>query len=417
MSRAGHCRASILLVALLCVACTPPRVAAPAPSPQPVNDEARGRLAGAYTGFGLRLFAALHQQTPDQNIFISPASIALALAMTYNGADGQTRAAMARVLGLEGLSPDEVNRASADLRVALANPDPKVELTIANSLWVKKGLALAPLFVQRNKDYYGAQVTSLPFDSRAPAAINRWVSQNTKGKIDRIVDQIDPQTVLYLINAIYLQATWTRPFDRAATAPASFTLPGGQLKSVAMMAQQGRYHYVRALYGDRSQGFQAVRLPYGKGRVALYIVLPDAGSSLADWCSALNERSWQELVGELKEREGTVRLPRFKAEYSAQLNQALAGLGMGVAFDPQRADFPGITAGSDRVWIDQVRHRALLEVNEEGTAAAGATEVRIAASAMAEPPFEMVIDRPFFLAIRDDQTGALLFVGAVAEPQ
>ena len=167
------------------------------------------RLAAANTKFGFKLYAELIRQSAEKNIFVSPSSIALCLAMAYNGAEAETRQAMARVLETQSMSLDELNRAYAEFRAALENPDAKVRLQIANSLWARQGLPFKPDFIKRNQNYFDAEVTALNFDDpSAPATINRWVSDKTNGKIDKIVDQIDSQSILFLINAIYFKGTW-----------------------------------------------------------------------------------------------------------------------------------------------------------------------------------------------------------------
>src|SRR5689334_5992629 len=182
------------------------------------DDMIRNKLAAANTQFGIKLLSEILKQDNGKNVFISPASVAIALAMTYNGASGDTQKAMAQALELQGMTLQEVNEAYAALKASLQNADPKVQLSIANSLWVKQGVQFKPDFLQRTQSYYQAKVTELNFaDPNAAGNINAWVSQNTNGKIQQIVDQIPPEMVLYLINAIYFKGTWTKQFDKAKT--------------------------------------------------------------------------------------------------------------------------------------------------------------------------------------------------------
>jgi serpin B len=178
-----------------------------------------------------------------------------------------------------------------------------------------------------------------------------------------------------------------------------------------MMSQSGRYNY----YQDSN--FQAVSLPYGQGRVSMYIFLPSKSSSLKKFYENLNAENWEGWMSQFSSMKGDIVLPRFKVEYEVVLNEALKALGMEVAFDKQRANFGGMCAISSgaNVFIDQVRHKTFVEVNEEGTEAAAATSVGIGITSV-QPTFSMVIDRPFFLAIRDNQTGAVLFMGSIVEP-
>ncbi|MFL6213285.1 MAG: serpin family protein [Blastocatellia bacterium] len=372
------------------------------------------RLAAANVKFGFKLYSQLLRESAEKNIFVSPSSIALCLTMAYNGAEGGTRQAMARALETEGLSPEELNRAYAGFRAALENPDAKVKLQIANSLWARQGLPFKPDFLQRTRDNFGAQVTALNFDDPASAAtINRWVSEKTNGKIDKIVDQIDSSSVLFLINAIYFKGAWAKAFDKAQTKEDNFTLARGA-KRVPMMSQSGNYQYLE------TRDFQAVSLPYGGGRVSFYVFLPSSSSNLAAFEKSLNESNWQQWMDQFRATDGDISLPRFRVTYEAGLNDALKAMGMGVAFDEGRADFSGMMETSgQRVFISRVKHKTFAEVNEEGTEAAAVTSTEMHATAMRQEPrrFRMAVDRPFFCAIRDNTSGAVLFMGSIYDPQ
>lgn len=369
-------------------------------------------LVAADTQFGLKLFGQLVKQTPDQNLFISPASVAIALTMTYNGASGPTQQAMAKVLGLQGIELNDINQANAALRLLLTNPEPQVELTFANSLWTKQGLELKPEFLDRNRQFYEAQVTSLNFrDPRSPAQINAWVKEQTRNKISQVVDTLSPNDVLILVNAIYFKGVWTRAFDPLQTTIEPFYGLNGRLKNHPFMAQSGDYKYYE------TADFQAVSLPYGKqGRLSLDIFLPRQKSSLAAFYKTLTAKNWQSWISQFRTRSGSVQIPRFKLEYATQLKQALSALGMGVAFDPAQATF--VNLSSTPTHIGQVQHKTFIDVNEAGTEAAGTTTVGIRATSVpVDPPFKFMVDRPFFCVIRDRQTGTLLFMGSIVAPQ
>jgi len=372
-------------------------------------------LASAYGKFGFKLFGNLTGSNKGQNVFVSPASVAFALAMTYNGAAGDTQEAMARTLEIQGLNLEDLNRANAGLRQALSQPGPRITLNIANSLWLRQGLSFKPDFLKRNEEFYQAAVKVLNFaDPRAPATINDWVKKETDGKITRIVGQLQPSAILFLINATYFKGRWARPFDPARTKERPFTLLGGQVKQLPMMSQSGSYKYYRG------KNFQAVTLPYGENRRwSMKIFLPDQNSGLKEFLSQLNAANWQQWLAGFKMTNGSIALPRFKLEYEASLKAPLGALGMGTAFDEARADFSRLCAPPPRVYIDDVKHKTFLEVNEEGTKAAAVTAVGVAATGRPapRPGFTMVVDRPFFLAIDDSETGVLLFLGAVTEPR
>jgi serine protease inhibitor len=389
-------------------------VAQPTEITRPSNSATmKSNLAAASNAFGFDLFQQLRRQEANKNVFFSPLSVTLALAMTYNGAAGETKNAMARSLKIEGMSHAELNHASADLLKALKDSDPKIELAIANSLWARGGVRFNENFLASNRTFYGAEISTLDFGSpQATPTINRWVSANTKGKISQIIDNIDPQEVMFLINAVYFKGQWQKRFEKTLTKEQPFHLPGGQKKSVPMMAQSGNYLYHR---GDR---FQAVNLPYGNGGVSLYLFLPDQGSSLDEFLKGFSFQKWEGWINNFNDTPGDVKLPRFKLDYEETLNESLRAVGMGVAFNPREADFSGIRPERD-LYISEVKHKAVVEVNEEGTEAAAATSVGVAITSVREPRerFSFVADRPFLMAIRDSQTGAILFMGAVMEPK
>ncbi|MBW4643896.1 MAG: serpin family protein [Goleter apudmare HA4340-LM2] len=362
--------------------------------------------------FGFKLFAeVLKNNSSEKNVFVSPSSVAIALAMTYNGASGSTQQVMAKTLELQGMDLSAINSSYAALKSLLENPDPLVQLAIANSLWADKDASLRSDFLQKAQDFYKAKVTTLNFqDAATPDVINSWVNENTQGKINKIVDTVDPEQVLFLINAIYFKGQWSNEFDKTKTAQYPFYLTSGSQKPQQMMSQEGNY-----LYHETDQ-FQAVSLPYGKeGKLSFYIFLPKENSNLKAFEKNLSFENWAQWMTQFRNREGSIRLPKFKTDYEVTLNDALKALGMEEAFS-SKADFSGM---GKNLAISQVKHKALIEVNEEGTEAAAATSVGIVATSYREPqkPFQMIIDRPFFCAIRDHQTGTILFMGSIVDPE
>jgi serine protease inhibitor len=371
------------------------------------------RIVAANNQFGFDLFNQLKLQEKDKNIFFSPLSVAFALAMTYNGAAGVTKEEMERVLKLSGMTRTEINEMSAALMKSLRSSDPKIELAIANSLWARKGVQFKEDFLARNRQFFGAEIATLDFaDPQAKTTINNWVSKNTQGKIPSIIDQIDSQMVMYLINAIYFKGLWANKFDKARTKNEPFYLSSGSQKQMPMMSQSGDYRYYR---GDK---FQAVSLPYGKGGTSLYLFLPDKGSSLDDLLKSFSHDKCEQWMKGFRSTPGDVKIPRFKMEYESKLNDMLKALGMETAFSENRADFSGMRDRRD-VYISEVKHKAVVEVNEEGTEAAAATSVGIRTTSMRPPQerFTFIADHPFLMIIRDESTGALLFMGTVADPK
>ncbi|MEH1898228.1 MAG: serpin family protein [Nostoc sp.] len=363
--------------------------------------------------FGFKLFSqVLKDDTGERNVFISPLSVASALAMTYNGASGSTQQAMAKTLELQGMNLPEINSSyAAVLKQLLENPDTKVQLSIANSLWANQDVSFAPDFLKRTQDFYQAKISNFNFkDAAASNIINNWVKENTKGKITKIVEKIEPNQVLFLINAIYFKGNWSNEFDKNKTAQHPFYITSNRRRQYPMMSQEGDYRYYE------SEEFQAVSLPYGKdGKTSFYIFLPKQNSNLKALYQNLNFETWEKWMTQFNKQKGFIRLPRFKTDYEVTLNDALKSLGMEEAFS-NKANFSGM---GKNFAISQVKHKTFVEVNEEGTEAAAATSVGIVATSLREEPepFRMIVDRPFFCAIRDNQTGNILFMGSIIEPQ
>ena len=372
---------------------------------KPIDVPGFSSVASANTKFGFKLLQDLREREPaGGNIFISPLSISIALTMTYNGAVGETERAMGGVLEIDALDLSTINNSNKALRNSLENPDPKVEISIANSIWSRQGVDLNPNFLEQNRVFFGAEIAALDFSSpQATATINEWVDTNTNGKIKKIVDRIDPEVVLFLINAIYFKGNWQDEFDKSMTRPGVFHLPNGSEKQVQMMRREGKYPYFRG------ENFEATILPYGDGRVSMYIFLPNRDSNLNKFLGDLNPENWKGWISQFGNRRHNMMLPRFKLEYEISLNDTLKALGMEIAFD-RGANFSGIGSA---LFISEVRHKTFVEVNEEGTEAAAVTAGGIVVDST--PP-DFRVDHPFFFAIYDAETETILFMGTVTEP-
>ena len=375
-----------------------------------------GSVVTANTKFGFNLFNEIRKTEQGKNIFISPFSISVALAMTLNGAAGGTEQAMTDMLQLQGLNSESINVGYAGLHQTLSTSDPKVTLAIANSLWARQDVQFKQDFLQRNTQFFEAEISTLDFSKpSASRTINQWVSNNTRGKIQKIVDnEIDPSKVLFLINAIYFKGTWQREFNPLRTRDGTFYLSNGDEKQVPMMRQLRWYPYYR---GEK---FQAISLAYGAGQMSMYIFLPDRESDLNIFLENLNAESWKNWMSQFQEEDVSLVMPKFKLEYEKTLNDTLKVLGMDIAFDPALADFSRMAPLEilgENLYIGEVVHKTFVEVNEEGTEAAAVTSVGVVAtSAVAPPPIPFIVDRPFFFAIRDNQTKTVLFMGVLMEP-
>ncbi len=370
------------------------------------------------TKFGIELMKKICEAGKGENIFISPASISIALAMTMNGADNETRQAMLETLGLDGMDDETINFQFQQLRTILENPDPKIELSIANSIWARKGFPFKEDFLNINKTYFYAKTTELDFDSAdAAEAINKWVRDKTNNKIDQMVNPpINPDTIMFLLNAIYFNGTWEKEFDSKLTKDRPFYFADGTSKKVPMMERKDDFLYLE------DDAFQSVYLPYGSGdgRIGMYIFLPVEYSSLDEFMAGIDSVKWAKWMKAYRELEGPVVLPKFKFEYEISLNDTLKAMGMELAFDSSKADFGKmfpISAGQN-VYISNVKHKSYVDVGEKGTEAAAVTSVEFGVTSMPMEPktFSMVVDRPFMFSIVDNLTGTILFMGTVDAP-
>lgn len=370
------------------------------------------KVAAANTDFGFRLLKQLARETPSQNVFYSPFSVTSALTLTLNGAGGSTRKDMAAALGLPGVTADQTDHAYGLLLPSLENPDPQVTLTVANALWAGKGTPFNPQFQAEAQRFFGAQVQTLDMASPSAAdTINGWVSEKTHGKIEELVSPADiASSPAVLTNAVYFHGQWSKAFEKSDTKDGPFTLASGAKKTLPLMSQEARFSYTE------TKQFQAVSLPYGQGRMSLYVLLPKRGVQAADVVSGLDPASWNNALGKMKSAQVALTLPRFRANFQATLNAPLTALGMGSAFGGD-ADFTpmGLHGG----FLGAVIHKAILEVDEEGTVAAAATGVVMVTSSIRLPEKSIVmrVDHPFVCLLRDNATGTLLFAGVIQDPE
>jgi serine protease inhibitor len=363
-------------------------------------------IVTADNAFGMNLFQSLNSGAVD-NVVISPISVAISLQVLYNGAAGSTQSAMAQALQLGALSTQDMNNDNAALQASLLNPDPKVQIIVANSLWIHPAsTAVLPAFTSADQMYYGATVGDL---AGAPADVNTWAANETNGLITSILPAGNyASAVAVIANTIYFKGEWTTAFDPAQTVSQPFTLDSGMQIPVEMMNQTGNFAYLQG------NNFQAVRLPYGQGRFSMLIVLPNAGTNLDSLLAGITADSVNGWIAQTQSAYGSIALPRFTSTYTASLAPALSTLGMGIALcSSKAADFSLLAPGA---CVSSVQHKTVVEVDENGTVAASGTGVTVGVTAIAAPNFTMSMDHPFFYAIRDDQSGELLFVGTLLDP-
>jgi serpin B len=356
------------------------------------------------------LLAQCRQSLPKTNFFLSPAGLAFALSMVQNGAQGETLRQIMATLQVGNIPPPQLNQANKALLDHLSKLDPKIQLEIANAIWIDQKASIKPDFISANRRDYDAEVAHGNFQDPATVKdINDWVSARTHEKITAILQPpLDPGLRLILLDAIYFKGDWLAPFDTKLTRDLPFTLGNGQTAPLPRMSRDGRYGY------DEQSGFQAVELPYAGGDISMLVFLPKGG--LDEFLKTFTVADFDASLLRMRPRKGTVELPRFKLENDYDLTGVLPPMGMPLAFTT-RADFGAMS--DEPLFISFVKQKTYVAVNEQGTEAAAVTAIGGAPAAIRiePPPFHFVVDRPFFLAIRERQTGLILFLGAISDPR
>ncbi len=370
---------------------------------------AEKKLSKTAQSFSFNLFENVVTEEEKENIFISPLSVSMALGMTLNGAKEETYRQMRETLALQGLEMEEINEGYHLLAERLKTADKEVKLQIANSVWSKQDFAIEEDFAQRLEKYFGAKATELDFtDPESVNIINKWVAENTNGLIDEIIQGIPDEMVMYLINAVYFKGEWTHPFDEKHTRERPFYLENGEEVQVDMMSQ------TRAFNTYFSSDVSMIDAIYGDSLYSMTLMMPtDKNVSLDDFiANNLTEENFNNWVSNLTYGRAQFDLPKFEMEYDVTMNDILKNMGMKDAFNESEADFTGINKGGG-LFISQVKHKAFITVDEKGTEAGAATSVGVGVTSM--PP-SFTANRPFVFLIREQQTGAIIFMGKVGNP-
>ncbi len=363
-------------------------------------------IIAAGNTFARDLLGQVHAAAPDSTVFLSPLSVSMALGMTMNGAGGETRSQMHEMLGFGGLSMQEVNASYRDLMALLGTLDPRVEIGIANAAFHRNDFTMKPVFVQTLDDYFDAHVEALDFaNPAATETMNAWVRAQTANRIDNVVEPpIDPNLLLFLMNAVYFNGDWTTSFDPEESYDGPFSGPAGAA-TVRYMTKEDSIGY------RTTDTWEAVELPYGGGAFSMVLALPRSANDLADVVADMDDLL--DAEADWPQTSVTLHMPKIELEWERLLNDDLEALGMEYAFD-DRADFSGITEDIDLV-VHFVKQNTFLSVDEVGTEAAAVTVVGIGPTCACGPP-EFRADRPFFMAIRERLSGAVLFAGLIVEP-
>ena len=360
------------------------------------------------TDFAVRLFQA--GQRGGENSLVSPLSVLCALAMTANGAQGETRAQMEEVLGMKA---EELNEYLYTYMRDLPS-DEKYKLDLANSIWFtdNESFTVNRDFLQTNADYYGADLYKAPFNDATCKAINDWVKNKTDGMIPQILDRIPADAVMYLVNALAFEAEWVEPYEKTQVTEAPFTMEDGTKRTVELMRSRENAY----LEDDNATGFIKY---YAGGRYAFAALLPNEGVTVADYLDSLTGESLHRLLAHPRSVPVSAALPKFETDFDAELAGVLAAMGMPLAFDPDQADFSALgTSTGGNIYIGSVIHKTFISVAEQGTRAGAATVVVMVdgCALEEEPPKVVTLDRPFVYMLIDTATGTPFFIGTMMDP-
>ena len=344
----------------------------------------------------------------DQNFMVSPFSLSMALAMTSNGSANDTKLAIQNTLGFEGWTNDEINGYFKKLKDAFEKTDSSTKLSIANSIWTNQNVKILPNFIALNQTYYNATVESVDFGNSATVGrINKWAADNTNGLIKSVIEETSSSDLMYLLNALYFKGIWASEFNVKHTSKMDFTTENGNKAKVDMMQQKSNFNFAH------NNIMQLVELPYGNKAFSMMVLLPKEDKTLMDVATALQQEDyWSNLKRKLSNKEVQLFIPKFKTEYSKKLNDVLIDMGMGIAFNSDKADFSRM---SDKdAFISIVTQDTYIATDEVGTEAAAVTSVGVTVTSM--PVKENIVfkaNRPFIYLIQEKSSGAILFMGAV----
>jgi serine protease inhibitor len=400
---------SFLAIALLIFACTNDTENQDFTNFTP--NEKSAKIIAADNQFGFEIFQKVNSSlTSSKNMMLSPLSISLALAMVYNGTNGGTKKQMEEMLHKSGLTADDINQSYKELVAALYSHDPKVELAISNAIFYRNTFPVKSDFITTNQNFYQAEISGLDFSKSTEALnkVNGWVNSQTKGKIDKIIEKVNPEDIMYLLNAIYFNGEWTYRFDPKETTNMPFTKEDNQVVQVQTMTIENPYK----LYSN--ENFQMLEMPYGSGKYSMLIFLPASGKNSNNVISQLTADNVNDWLLKMTEQKKKVFLPKFEFKFDDSLVDELKVLGMTDAFNDTKANLSGISDAAKLV-ISEVMHKSYIKVDERGTEAAAVTGITVGITSIG-PDNSFRVDHPFVFAIREIDTKAILFIGKVMNP-
>ncbi|MFL0195219.1 serpin family protein [Clostridium sp. WILCCON 0269] len=379
-----------------------------------INIDETTSIVTANNTFAFNLMKNLISKDETENMIISPLSISSILAMTQNGAAGETKQEMLNCIDLKNISDSDINKQYYSLLDHYNNLK-STDLKMANSIWTNKQIALNSDFKNTAEKYYDSQVSSEDFeDANTLVKINKWVNDHTGGQIQKIIDSIDKDTGAILINSLCFKGTWEDQFSTSNTKKEYFTLSNGNKINIDTMQNTSYVNYLE------EPTFQAISLPY-YDNMEMDIFLPKEGININDFTQSITKEKFDAWINNFKDTYVLQQIPKFKMYYDVDLNETLKALGMNEAFDPEKADFTKLTTNTmtsqASLYVNKIRHKAYISVDEQGTEAAAATAVIMNPTAsLPDNPIYFKANKPFFFIIRDNKTGVISFMGKVEKP-
>ncbi len=361
--------------------------------------------------FGVELFTKVALEK-SENFMLSPLSASAALTMLLNGCNGDTYDQLKATLKYpENMTISEINEVYKSLVAQLLVVDPKVKLALANAIFYRQGFTVKNPFLNTMESDFDAEIAGLDFSLPSSlATINKWASDNTNGKIPKVLNEISGDAVMFIMNALYFKGDWSYQFDKSLTSDRPFYTDGSN--SVDVSTMKGDIGS-KVTHGT---GYNAIELPYGCTNFTMVVIVPEG--TLSDFNASFDAEKWNEITSAFDQAndygEVTVYMPKYKFSYEKYLNDQLKSMGMIDAFIPGVADLSGIADAS--IFVSFVKQNTFVEVDEEGTEAAAVTTIGIELTSMPPQPREFVIDKPFVFAIRERTTNTLLFIGQVVNP-
>ena len=396
-----------MLAAAMLLGCTNDNVA-PGNEVNPV--EIPTAVSNGTTSFAFDFIHAFQKtQSTEENFFVSPLSLHMALGMVLNGAEKETADEIQKALKMDAVALADLNAAYKTLINDLPVADSKVSLGLANSVWYRNDFSVENDFQSVLKSSFEAEITGLPFDDAAKDRINKWASDKTKGKIPKVLDKIQPQQVMFLLNALYFKGDWQTRFDPKKTQDAPFKLENGQSKNVRMMYAESDFAV------GAGSNYNAVRLPYANGQFNMTLLIPKGENTVDAVLDEITGEGWAKLNSGMAEKGITVGLPKFTLDYSAQLKTTLQGMGIKRAFSETTAQLGKINKMA-QLYIDFVKQDAYLGIDEQGTEAAAVTTIGVGLTSAGPEPARFICDRPFGLVISENTSNTILFMGRIKNP-